>query len=277
MVFDGTNNKNKVRIAKISVIIVVIGGTAANTEFFIKTFMYKACIIEDEDEIRSFFKSTLQRLFNLENTAISFDDYSSGTSFISSFQNYEHYDVIFLDIEMPGLNGIEVCKKIRSAGTNALIVFISNKESLVFDTFEVEPFRFIRKRFFDELAPDLVKAIKIKLEEKSKDLVFITEESTRYIYNFNLSELLYIEAQRKDCCFVTKSNNVVIRIPFQNAEKILSEHNFIQTHRSYSVNLRHIFYIGKDKLQLTTKDTVPVSRSKLDEVKQAFLNFSLKQ
>lgn len=239
--------------------------------------MYKACIIEDEEPVRMFFRSTLERLFSLENISVSFDEYSNGDSFLSSMEDHQHYDIYFLDIEMPGINGIELCRRIRRIKSAPLVVFISNKESLVFDTFEVEPFRFIRKRFFDELAPDLVKALKVKLEETSGDSVTITESYTGSIYSFDMNDLLYVEAQRKDCCFVTKADSTVIRITFQEVMDLLESRNFVQTHRSYCVNLRHIFFIGKDEVELTTKDVVPISRSKISEVKSAFMDFSMRQ
>lgn len=239
--------------------------------------MYKACIIEDEESIRSFFKSTLERLFKLNSVPVIFDEFATGDSFIASFEDYSLYDIIFLDIEMPGINGIDVCKKIRQMKADPIIVFISSKESLVFDTFEVEPFRFVRKRFFDEMAPQVVKDLKIRLEEKIRKVVSVTESFSGNIYTFDLNNLLYIEAQRKDCCFVTKTENVIIRIAFQEVMELLSDFSFVQTHRSYFVNLMHVFYIGKDQIELTTKDVVPVSRSKIDYVKTEFLNFSIKQ
>jgi len=191
--------------------------------------MYKLAIVEDEDQIRQYFSSKLQKTFENLNFPFVIEDFSNGDSFMQSFKEHQSFQVIFLDIEMPGTNGIEVCRQIRNISDNVIVVFISSKESLVFDTFEVAPFRFIRKRYFDELLPQLAQDIKQKLESSKQTIISITEATTGNIYTFDLNDLLYVEAQRKDCCFVTRNDSSFIRTTFSAIQDQLSKYNFIQT------------------------------------------------
>lgn len=238
--------------------------------------MYKAALVEDEQEIRSFLSKTLTEQFQKQGVSVAIDSFSSGERFLTVFQEHYHYDMIFLDIEMEGMDGIEVCRQIRAMTHNALVVFISNKESLVFQTFEVQPFRFIRKSHYLEALPRLVDALTEQLNSLAPDLIQICEPFTGDIYSFDASQLRYVEAQRKYCRIVAADSEVMVQCPFKTLEELLLPRQFVKTHRSYLVNLRHIFRIGKTFLTLTDQTEIPVSRSQMDTVRQQLLRFTMK-
>ena len=75
--------------------------------------MYQAAIVEDDAAILEYLKNTLIQEFDKKGTTVAFDAFTSGTRFLEMYEAHYHYDVIFLDIEMPKINGIDVCKKIR--------------------------------------------------------------------------------------------------------------------------------------------------------------------
>ena len=235
--------------------------------------MFQAAIVDDEAEILSYLKNTLIDSFNNRHVAIEFDSFSSGENFLQTFNENYHYDVIFLDIEMPGIDGIQVCRHIRAQAPDSLVIFISNKEELVFQTFEVQPFRFIRKSEYQKLLPALVDAISQKLEEQTKHLIFITEPGSGDIFSFDIRNIFYVEAQRKNCLIVTTVGNSIVQCKISDMEEYLVPHGFIKIHRSYLVNCRYIFYIGKSSLQLTSGQELPISRGKVDEVKEGFRRF----
>ena len=174
---------------------------------------------------------------------------------------------------MPGIDGIQVCRHIRAQAPDSLVIFISNKEELVFQTFEVQPFRFIRKSEYQKLLPALVDAISQKLEEQTKHLIFITEPGSGDIFSFDIRNIFYVEAQRKNCLIVTTVGNSIVQCKISDMEEYLVPHGFIKIHRSYLVNCRHIFYIGKSTLQLTSGQELPISRGKVDKVKEGFRRF----
>ena len=235
--------------------------------------MYQAAIVEDDAAILEYLKNTLIQEFDKKGTTVAFDAFTSGTRFLEMYEAHYHYDVIFLDIEMPEIDGIQVCRHIRAQAPDSLVIFISNKEELVFQTFEVQPFRFIRKSEYQQLLPALVDAISQKLEEQTKHLIFITEPGSGDIFSFDIRNIFFVEAQRKNCLIVTTVGNSIVQCKISDMEEYLVPHGFIKIHRSYLVNCKHIFYIGKSSLQLTSGQELPISRGKVDEVKEGFRRF----
>ena len=186
----------------------------------------------------------------------------------------EQPDLLFLDIEMPKINGIDVCKKIREFSSDSLVVFISNKEELVFQTFEVQPFRFIRKEAFENTVTSLVVSILNKWLQNKGRLLQLQENGSNDLYSFSIPHILYIEAQRKDCLIVTTEGTCVFRCRLMELEEKLADCHFIKIHRSYLVNCMHIFRIGKSFVQLTNGTELPISRGKTEEIKQLFLQYN---
>lgn len=124
------------------------------------------------------------------------------------------------------------------------------------------------------MLPSLIDALEAKLRESGRNILRISEPATGDVYSFDVSQILYIEAQRKDCCINTSSGKTVIRCQFSFLEELLTPYRFIKTHRSYLVNSHHIFYIGRNHLVLTNKEEIPISRGKIDEVKKKFLLYN---
>lgn len=238
--------------------------------------MYQAAIVEDEAQIRSYLKDTLCRSFKEQQIDVAFDTFASGEKFLSMFNQHYHFDMIFLDIEMPGMDGINICRQIREIAPDALVIFISNKEELVFQTFEVQPFRFIRKSEYAKQLPALVNAIVDRLSTLNTYMMRILEPSSGDLFSFDVNKILYVEAQRKDCLIVTTTGELTIRCKLMDIAIKLADFGFLKPHRSYLVNCQYIFYIGKTSLQLTNKEEIPISRGKVGEIKQAFLSYTTK-
>lgn len=237
--------------------------------------MYQAAIVEDEEIFLKNTKDLLARTFLDHNVSVAFDFFLSGKEYLPMFEQHFHYDMIFLDIEMPGIDGISLCKRIREISPDALVVFISNKESLVFQTFEVQPFRFIRKSELKELADGLVNAILSELDRRSPKTIRFVENSTGDVFSYDVRKILYIEAQRKETVIHTLQGRNAVRIRFMDMENMLSKYPFMKVHRSFLVNMDAVSQIKKDDCILINGDAIPISRGLKDQVKQTFLDYSM--
>jgi len=236
--------------------------------------MYQAAILEDEAEVLRYMQGRLKRSFEEHGLSVAFDSFIDGERFLEMLEAHYHYDMVFLDIEMPTVDGITVCRRIRELAPQTVVVFISNKEELVFQTFEVQPFRFIRKSQFDALLPSLTEHLCRELARHNPRLLTVVEKQSGDVYSFDIHGVRYIEAQGKRCRIVTGSTETIVQCKLMDLEAQLVGQHFLRPHRSYLVNCEYIFHIGKNELTLTDRSAVPLSRGKQEQIKQEFLEYS---
>lgn len=236
--------------------------------------MYYAAICEDEADIASYIEKTLASEFQKLNIQISFDIFNNGNKLLKMVDEHYHFDIVFMDIEMPEIDGISVCKQIRQITSDTLVIFISNKDELVFSTFEVQPFRFVRKSHYDSLLPSLVPAIVTELQRRNPVNIKITEARSGDIFSFDLNQISYIEAHGKTCCIHQVNNSTEVKIKLMELEEQLQSFEFIKPHRSYLVNYKFISAVKKNNLELSDGTLVPISRDRVEEVKHQFIMYT---
>ena len=129
----------------------------------------------------------------------------------------------------------------------SLIIFISHKDELVYSTFTVKPFRFIRKICFEQEALKLVKDIieEIHLMEEKKSIIIRANQNE--LFSFDISKTVYIEACGKNCKIIGVIEHAMVKCRFTDVETIFLKHKFIKIHRSFLVNYRYIFSIKRDE------------------------------
>jgi len=236
--------------------------------------MYTAAICDDEQVVAQYIANHVTARFSAHQKPITADWYTDPVSLKKRIENGANYDVLFLDIDMPGLDGIELCRQFRELGGDSLVVFVSNKEDMVFQTFEVLPFRFIRKaRFeleFDKLCRDLL----VELERRQDKWLRLQTEPDGVVYSVNVQKLVYVEAQGKFCLLRSTVNTQEIRIKLSELEQLHRPHGFLQVHRSYLVNPYYIYRIDVDTVLLDQGERVPLSRRRREQLTEEFFRWS---
>lgn len=235
---------------------------------------YQAAICEDNGKSLQFLHTQLNTYFEKNDMLVTFHCYTSANELLSDILSGKSYDFFFLDIEMPELDGLTLSKKIYHNFPDAIIIFISNKEELVFKTFEVHPFRFIRKNHFKEELPQLITDIKNELANQAGSFLTITEQGGTTYYTINVYDILYIESNRKYCRIVLVKDTIELKYNLSDFATLLQPYGFLQPHRSYLVNYRFIFSIKKDTVLLDNKVAIPLSRKRIDEIKNEFIVLS---
>ena len=233
--------------------------------------MFQAVMIEDDETTRGFLAEQLQKAFSEHHEELYISGYESGEAFLRTMGDAYHYDILFLDIEMKGMDGITLAGKIRRILPQALLVFISSQEQLVFRSFEVQPFRFIRKQDFSADLSRLTEALLEKLRSENRRMIVLTEPGTGDLYSFDINDLLYVEAQRKDCRLAGRAGDTIIRCTLGYLQNQLTGRGFLPCHRSYLVNARAIYQIGKNTVRLTTGEELPLSRGCAASARQQFM------
>lgn len=235
---------------------------------------YKAAVCEDRPQSLDYIYRCLQQAFKAYGETVEFTCFTESTALLAQITSGAKYDMLFLDIDMPKLNGIELSRKLRRQGSRALLVFISDKDEMVFQTFEVQPFRFVRKSRFDKELSGLVRALCMEFQKQKGVTIQIEEQHSDRIFSLNVNDILYVEAQRKNCRVVTTGGDLDIRYRLDDFRKELEPQGFLQPHRSYLVNVRYIYRIEKDYILLDNRETIPLSRGRADSVRQDFIRLS---
>lgn len=237
--------------------------------------MVNIAVCDDNKVTLDFLSREIDRLMN-ENL-IEHDTHK----FITGGELIEYHleskiDIVFLDIALPDIDGFEVAKKIRSKSERTYIIFITTNESLVYDSFEFQPFYFIPKaepevtlrrleKAIEMLNNNLIasKPIEIPLSFGKKEMV-------------NPMNILYIKSSGNNIVYYLGDNRTIkTRRKLDDALKELSSRLFLRLHKSCIVNMRYIQEINFPKSYVIMSDgnTVNISRSHKQAVECAYSEF----
>ena len=233
--------------------------------------MIRIAVVDDEKEILEFVTDRIIRALNHFKYEAKVDRYLSGKTFLKNNDNYE-YDIVFLDLEMPGFNGLQTARSIRIDFPNEIIVIVTNRDDLVFDTFQYDVSAFIRKQYIDTEINSVIERVYNKAKNKRSEYMFKSENGEIYVKS---KDIIYIEVHNHDVYLYLSSSNQTIKIYYtlEVLCTILSDEYFVKCHQSYIVGLEYIDTINNDTITLTNNKTIPLSRSRKKEVKSKFQRF----
>jgi len=203
-----------------------------------------------------------------------YDSFMSGDDLIREYSNQNNpYDVIFLDMEMDGLNGIETAKKIRVSDEKALIVYITSHKEYVYDSFEVSPFRFLIKPVSFEEFKNILSLVHQKFLKNSKPFYFTTSGVRNCV---SYDEIFYFESNKRKVIINTKEKEYEFYGKLETIYEVLKEYDFIFIHKSYIVNMNYIKEIEYENLKLCNGKMLPISESRRKMVRNEHLNFLMR-
>lgn len=202
---------------------------------------------------------------------LRFLDFARAEDLLFYIEDYLHeVNIIFLDIFMDELNGMDTAKKLREIGYKGEIIFISSSPDYVFEAFEVNSFNYLVKGSLDEehFLKVLSEALK-KVQNSSGE--FLKFSMGADDLKVDIDKIHYFEIHRR---VVTVIYDVDRTFDFyysmDNLSEELKNKNFIRTHRSYLVNMNHIVSISKDHLLLKGSHEVPIGVTYYDQVVETF-------
>lgn len=183
------------------------------------------------------------------------------------------FDIIFLDIHMDGINGMQAARILRNKKEEALLIFITGLKEYVFESFDVSAFHYLLKPIEEaKFAEVFAKAV--AETERKKGLVeepfFMKSNGRTMILNRN--QILYIESQNRMVNFHTTNECLELYFDMRDLEQQLGR-NFYRCHRGYIVNMGHITEYGKDSISLTNGETICLSRRKYKEFVKVYMDY----
>ena len=238
--------------------------------------MLKIALLDDDKTALLISKGAIESFFQEKNIAISLDAFSSPTNFLAMAKE-ENYRLVFLDIDMPELNGLEVGKQLKEFNPQTDIIYLSQREDLVFDTLVLHPFGFIRKsKIIQDFANVLELFVNTSLNTQSENKKITISSKTGTI-SADIDSIMYIEGNKNYQTFYLKDGNIFdARVLMSDLESKLTDHGFIRVHKGYLVNYLFVRQIGTNEVTLTNNKVLPLSNKRKDEIMEQYLSITRK-
>jgi DNA-binding LytR/AlgR family response regulator len=215
--------------------------------------MLHIAICDDENKICELYSEKLQVILSKEQILAEVSCYCKSSHFFETLHD-TIYDIVFLDIDMPDISGLQIADEMRSFGKKPLLVFVTNQDTLVYQSFQYHPFGFIRKSCFDdEIESVLIRAMQEILEEDFRFVFRYESETMSQV----VSEILYFGARGNYLIIRTKNNIYRCRETMANVESELSAKGFIRIHKGFLLNQEAVFRIGNNDVTLLD-GTIPL-------------------
>lgn len=231
--------------------------------------MIQIAVCDDEKQVLNEISNKVQN---------AFADFNCPTEMFKTdnpFELLEHLnsnmvDVLFLDIDMPSLNGMDIAQTLMYNEIKTLLIFVTSHDALVYQSFKYHPFGFIRKSHFDEEIETVVNEIVVELQKKSEYLTFKTNEG---FFKVLFSDILYFESESNYINLYCTDKQYRFRSTITSLEQELASKGFIRTHKGFLVNQQHIFAIKGDDIELSDRKLLPIGRTNRDSIKKTILRY----
>lgn len=178
-------------------------------------------------------------------------------------------DLIFMDIELPGMDGITLGKLIKEMNADVFLVFVTSYVEYAVKGYEANAFRYLLKPLSLEVMRKLLMDIQSEYHKK-KSLTIKTRDGERLL---PLQDLIYISAEDKYTVLYTKTQHYISDYSLKKYEEQLKDYGFFRIHRKYMVNLYHHRAVSAGKVLLTKGYTLPISKKRMAEYQQRLFHF----
>lgn len=226
----------------------------------------KICICDDSSEERAFINVLVREWSRQTGTDVSVSEFPTAEAFLFEYEDLVP-DVLLLDIEMPGMNGVELAKRLREGNKLIQIVFITGFSDYIAEGYEVAALHYLLK----PVSPQkLFSTLDRALEKQETDGRNIVLETTTETVQLLLCEIRYIEVI-KNYITVYAEGSYTVKRTLKEIERELDE-RFLRVGRSYIVNLHFISRVTRSEIFLRGGASVPLPRGAYEKVNRAVIN-----
>ena len=226
----------------------------------------RIAICDDEEIYRIELKSLLDKL--LINVDYNIDTFDDGNRLTESFKGLP-YDLVFLDIEMPAVDGITLAKKIRAISEKVFIVFLTSHVEYAIEGYEVNALRYLTKPVDIEKLKEVIRFVQ---EKQGKERQLIIKEDGEELL-INLNDVIFMESMNQNVRIVTSKGEHVIRYNIGAFEEQLKNDGFFRIHRGYLISLSKVKKLSKSDVIMDGDTILPVSRSNIKPLKDALYSY----
>lgn len=233
--------------------------------------MVNIAVVDDNENCADLIKQNIINYLNSERIEKNVEVFGSSKQLLFALGGNKSYQIYFLDIELPDMDGLTLAEKLVKESVESYIIFITSHFEVVLDAFKVRAFRFIPKEMLEEKIPEALEAIQKELSLQAEEYYIINTELRfeKILYR----DIIYIFRDGKNAVFVTKTGSRHERKSLRQVYAKLSPRDFVFIEKGYIINIFHVVGLMGNVLEMEGRISLKVSQSRLKEVKEKIHTF----
>ena len=237
--------------------------------------MFNIAICDDEKYYRDYIKELVIKYFDAMQLDYHLEIFESGTDLCMVGLEKAEYDIVFLDINMKEMDGIETAKQIRKINSNAFIVFITAFVSFSPEGYKVDAIRYILKdsQNFEAAITECLDTIFGKMAINRIKMKFDFIEGEKEIL---LDDIILIESRLHKLVFEMSGKTIkkyTLYGKLDEIEILLEPYGFLRLHQRFLVNIKYIIQVNNYRALLTTSKYLSIPKLKFKAIKEAFIEY----
>jgi len=236
--------------------------------------MIRIVICDDDKIFLNKLESDLRNILTSRNEEFCISKFESGFDFLKE-ADVNKTDVIYLDVDMPDLSGYQVAKSLSNCDKSPIIIFVSCKTEMVYDSYEYTPLWFIPKHKVDNMLEYVTNIMLDKLHIERITEKITTVETSEGSMELNPQKDMYLKSSQHyvDIIRYGKSAWKTFRARLDDVEEQVKGSCFVRIHNRYLVNLHFVEYIEENTCVLSNDEKLPISRTYITETKNKYYDF----
>lgn len=226
----------------------------------------KIAICDDQRSDREALRAMLESYGN----NFEIREYGSGGSLCEDMGFIQESRVVFLDINMDGMDGLEAARQIKTEYPKVHIVLVTAYVNYALDGYKVKASRFLLKDDLEKTLPECMDDILKEIQQEERVVEFNFVEGNVPI---RIDDIIYIETSRHKNIFYTKNQTFSIYRKMDELERDLKGMGFVRIHQSFLINMKYIGKISSYVMTLTTGKQISVPKSRYPDVKRQYTLF----
>lgn len=238
--------------------------------------MLHLAICDDDKRFLEYLSKEIEGWARTEQETYSVERYPSAEAFLFAWEEQKNTDILLLDIEMPGTDGMALAKKLQHMGNPVSIIFVTGNPDFALDGYDLEAVSYLVKPVKRERLWTALCRARERISRRAAIVVALFGGEVEKVY---LSDICCLEGDGHDCILWKRDGKKLIcKSGLRQMEQELDGcASFFKPHRSYFVNLEHVDRIGKKEIRMDNQMTVPIARGKWEELNRAYMGFFRKQ
>jgi len=227
----------------------------------------RIAVCDDDPILRDELKNAVYTYSNQHRIESLIDEFKCGEDLVDSKYTYE---IIFLDYQMEKLNGMDTARILRKNNQTGSIIFLTAYPDFVYESFEVDTYRFLKKPLDTEKLYDVLDDYFSELR-KNKTILMKVNYGT---VSIQTNDILFLEAQNKKCNIYLKNEVLTVNTMMAAVFKELPPNEFFKTHKGFIVNLNNIKSYNSNHVYFNNSYFAMISRNYYTAFKKAFMIYS---